>query len=83
MSMSYVQMKNKNNMEPQGVRTRMEMLSSIETKMDMSEMYDDIQTLLMKYSSGTSLQNLSVKNFKLITRLVEDIMVQSEIYIND
>ena len=70
-------------MEPQGVRTRMEMLSSIETKMDMSEMYDDIQTLLMKYSSGTSLQNLSVKNFKLITRLVEDIMVQSEIYIND
>lgn len=70
-------------MEPNILKTRMEALSSVETKMDMSEMSDDIQALLMKYSAGTNLQNLSVKQFKLMSRLVEDIMLQPEIYINE
>jgi len=70
-------------METNTLKTRIEILSSIETQMDMSELNNDIQALLMKYSSGTKLQNLSVKNFKLISRLIEDIVLQPEIYTSE
>lgn len=70
-------------METKKIEKRIEELSRIQEKMCMSEMCEEIQRLLIKYSSGSKLQDVSVKNFKTLSHLIEDIMLNPDVYLND
>jgi len=57
-------------------------LENIGTKMSMSELSDDIEDLLLKYESGTDLQHITVHDFKIISYLIRDIIINPNIYLN-
>lgn len=70
-------------METNLLKNKVEQFKSIDEKMNMLELQDEIRTLLMKYSSGTDVQNLSVKQFKTVSHLLHDIILQPKLYLND
>lgn len=70
-------------METITLEKRIENLSHIEQEMSMSEMHEEIQRLLIKYSSGSNLQHVSISGFKTLSYLIQDIMLNPEVYLND
>lgn len=42
--------------------------------MSIDELNDNIIDLLLKYSSGTAINNIVVNDFKMISHLIEDII---------
>ncbi len=70
-------------METTTLEKRIENLSHIGQEMSMSEMHEEIQRLLIKYSSGSNLQHVSVSGFKTLSHLIQDIMLNPEVYLND
>lgn len=68
-------------MENNFLKNKVESLAGIERKMDIAELHSEIEQLLLKYSSGTNVQNLNVKELKLTTHLIHDIIFNPLPYI--
>lgn len=56
------------------LKDKIEQARNIERKMSMDELNDDVIDLLLKYSSGTSINNIIIDDFKMISHLIEDII---------
>lgn len=56
------------------LKDKIEQARDIERKMSMDELNNDIIDLLLKYSSGTPINNIVIDDFKMISHLIEDII---------
>ena len=51
-----------------------ESIKSIESPMYINELHGDIRELMLKYSSGTMINNLTVEQFQWVNNLILEIM---------
>lgn len=56
--------------------------SSIERKMNIYDLDNDIIDILLKYSKGTEIQNLTVKEFSKLSNMIQLLITKPLKYLN-